>query len=387
MRSAAPPRLSIFLVLACLGLPALASAQLTMVEAGFTATTLSGDFSKQIEIGVGPDTCIYYGSFEGLKRRCSPAGAELICDPAIFFPVGISFSTGGSFGNFMYVADYGRDNIYRANGCVVATLFAPLLGPGSIAFPPAGSPYGDYLYACTAFVGPINRINAAGVVSPWLPMETLYVRFGPGGAWGFGMYATQNTTPPTAGIVRVSAAAAATPFISGMNSPEGFDWGFDGDMFATDVNSGEILRVKPNGTKTVFATLPGAADVAWRSKDQALYAVSNQGGLYRIARTNPVGLDDTPAMDLRLTILPNPSPAGCVLRYVAARDGVVRARVLDASGRLVRRLVEAWRPAGAHSIPWDGRDASGVRVRPGTYFAKVEAGGHKLVSRVTITRQ
>lgn len=386
MRSAPFLRICLFLILACLGLPAIASAQLTMVEAGFTTSTLGGDFAKQIEIGVGPDTCIYYGSFSGLKRRCSAAGADSICDPAIFFPVGISFSTGGSFGNFMYVADYGRNDIYRSSGCVPATLFATLPGPGASAFPPAGSPYGDYLYACAAFVGPIHRISAAGVVSSWLPMETLYLRFGPGGAWGFGMYATLNTTPPAAGIVRVSAATAVTPFISGMDSPEGFDWGFDGDMFATDVGAGEILRVKPNGTKTLFATLQGAADVAWRTKDQALYVVSNQGGLYRIARTNPVGIDDTPTVDLRLTILPNPAPAGCVLRFVAARDGVVHARVLDASGRLVRRLVEAWHPAGAHSIPWDGRNASGVRVRPGTYFAKVETGGRQLVSRVTITR-
>lgn len=387
MRSAPPFRLCIFLALACLAHPAISSAQITMVEAGFTTTTLGGDTSKQIEIGVGPDSCIYYGSFSGLKRRCSAAGLDSICDPAIFFPVGISFSTGGSFGNFIYVADYGRDDIYRSSGCAPAALFATSPGPGAIAFPPVGSPYGNYLYACTAFIGPINRISATGVVSPWLPLETLYLRFGPGGAWGFGLYATENSASPAAGIVRISAAAAVTPFISGMDTPEGFDWGFDGDMFATDVGAGEIWRVKPNGTKTLFATLPGAADVAWRSKDQALYAVSNQGGFYQIARTNPVGLDDPPTVDPRLTILPNPAPAGCMLRYVAVRDGVVRARVLDASGRLVRRLVEAWRPAGAHSIPWDGRDASGVRVRPGTYFAKVETGGHTLVSRVTITRQ
>lgn len=46
-----------------------AHAQLTMVENCFNVTTLSGDFARQIELGVGPDTCLYYGSFDGLKRR------------------------------------------------------------------------------------------------------------------------------------------------------------------------------------------------------------------------------------------------------------------------------------------------------------------------------
>jgi flagellar hook assembly protein FlgD len=77
--------------------------------------------------------------------------------------------------------------------------------------------------------------------------------------------------------------------------------------------------------------------------------------------------------------------AGCTLRYVGARDGVASALVLDVSGRQIRRLATVWRPAGTHSIPWDGRDASGNRVRPGTYFAKVLTDGRELVARITVT--
>jgi flagellar hook assembly protein FlgD len=65
---------------------------------------------------------------------------------------------------------------------------------------------------------------------------------------------------------------------------------------------------------------------------------------------------------------------------------MARARVLDVAGRVVRNLGEVWRPAGMHSIAWDGRDAAGTRVPPGTYFARVTTDGRELVRRLTVTR-
>jgi len=363
-----------------------ALAQLTMVQNGFLGTTLSGDFAKQVEIGVGPDTCLYYGSFDGLKLRCGPFGPETICDPNLTFPVGIAFSTGGSFGSAIYVADYGINDIYRATGCVPSTLFATLPGPGSIAFPPSGSPYGDYLYSCAAFDGPIYRVSSTGTVTSWLELQTAYLRFGPGGPWGTGLYATENGTFGDGGIVRVSSTGTVTSLISGFYLPEGFDWGFDGDLFATDVSAGEIRRVKLNGTSTLFATLPGAADVAYRPGEGALYAVSNQGGFYRITRNSSTDVSDAIPVNVSLEVAPNPARVGCALRFTTPAGGLARARVVDASGRLVRRLTETWRPAGMQSMAWDGRDETGALVPPGTYFAQVLVAGESRSARVTIVR-
>ena len=374
-------------LLLCLFLPAAdARAQVTMVESGFVCILLNSDTAKQIEIGVGPDTCLYYGSFDGLKRRCAPNGPETICDPAITFPAGIVFTTGGTFGNFMYVADFGLGDVFRSPGCAAGVLFTDMFGPGSIVQPPAGSPYGDYLYTCEAFAGPIYRLNAAGVKTSWLELETCYLKFGPGGAWGTGMYATRYTFEQE-GIVKVSSAGAVTPFSNAYLTPEGFDWGFDGDLFSTDASYGEIYRVKSDGSKTLFATLNGAADVAYRKNEQALYVVSNQGGFYRISRGS--GVDVPPgaaAPGPRLTVAPNPASDACALRFTLADGGRVRAQVWDAAGRRVRSLGDAWRPAGAQSIAWDGRDESGARVRPGTYFARVERPGAVMRARITIVR-
>lgn len=112
-----------------------AFAQLTIVEPGFLGTTLSNDLGKQVEIGSGGglDTCLYFGSSDGLKRLCDPFQPPTICDPNLTFPVGVAFSTGGSFGNAMYVADYGVNDIHVSSGCTPGTLFAPVVAPGAIA--------------------------------------------------------------------------------------------------------------------------------------------------------------------------------------------------------------------------------------------------------------
>lgn len=367
-------------------LTAATAHALSIVESGFLGTTLSNDLAKQVEVGVGPDTCLYYGSLDGLKRRCAPTGTETLCDPNLQFPVGIAFSTGGTFGSAMYVADYAINDIYRASGCVAGALFAAVSSPGAIAFPPAGSAFGDFLYACTVYDGPIYRVSSTGVVTTWVDLKTGYLRFGPGGAWGTGLYATEWTTPGASGIVHVSAAGAVTPAVPNLYFPEGFDWGFDGDMFVTDVILGEIYRVKSNGTKTLFATLPGAADVAYRPGEDALYVVSNQGGLYRIARGGTTDVPGGARRELSLAVSPNPTPGACTIRLTTPAGGRTSARVVDAAGRRVRLLSDAWRPAGTHLLAWDGRDEAGALVRPGAYFAQVQVAGVSQVTRVSIVR-
>ncbi len=375
------------LVAALLPMLAVAAhAQLTMVESGCQGTTLSADFGKQVEVGVGPDTCLYYGSFEGLRRRCAPFDAGTICDENLTFPVGIAFSTGGSFGSYMYVADYGIGDIHRAASCGPTTPFATLPGPGAIAFPPPASAYGDFLYATTAFDGPISRVSSSGAVTTWLEFPSTYIRFGPGGAWGTGLYSTGHEFE-NEGIVKISAAGVVTPFVTDFLVPEGFDWGFNGDMFATDPIMGEIYRIKPNGDKTLFATLPGAADVAFRTAEQALYVVSNQGGFYRITCNSST--TDVPAVAVELgtlSVSPNPTRSSCAIRFRLREGGITRGRVVDAAGRLVRHLPEAWRPAGSHSLTWDGLDEAGAPACAGAYFVQMFLAGEARSARMTIVR-
>lgn len=50
------------------------------------------------------------------------------------------------------------------------------------------------------------------------------------------------------------------------------------------------------------------------------------------------------------------------------REGRVRVRVHDASGRTVVVLIDGWHAAAAVPFAWDGRGSDGTPVAPGTYF-------------------
>jgi flagellar hook assembly protein FlgD len=60
--------------------------------------------------------------------------------------------------------------------------------------------------------------------------------------------------------------------------------------------------------------------------------------------------------------------------------------VYDAAGREVVTLESGWRNAGAHSFPWDGRDASGRSASPGVYFVRATQLGEAATAKVVRVR-
>jgi flagellar hook assembly protein FlgD len=83
---------------------------------------------------------------------------------------------------------------------------------------------------------------------------------------------------------------------------------------------------------------------------------------------------------------PNPLNPMTRLEYGLAAPARVSLRVYDASGRLVRALVEADRAAGRHAELWDGRDASGRLVASGIYFYRIEAGAFSETRKSVLAR-
>ena len=88
---------------------------------------------------------------------------------------------------------------------------------------------------------------------------------------------------------------------------------------------------------------------------------------------------------------PYPNPASAEVRITfaipAAADAVpVTLNVFDASGRLVRTLVNEGAAAGFHSAVWDGRDARGREVGTGIYYCKLRVGDERITRRVTLVR-
>lgn len=293
------------IALLALALPAVATAQqeppppvLTMVEGDFCVTELPP--------GVGPK-----GS------ECSPGGiwgdfvyfadsnGDLICRvdfldnantfasgaPDLDFPVGMAFGPGpaADFGDFLYVASYQSNQITRVDQFGNTSLFAAYTGPSDLVFDPTGA-YGTELFATTAYAGPITKVDNTGTAVAWSSVPATYMRFGPGGAWGFGLYAAAQGAPGAGSIESIDASGVGTTFATGFTTPEGFDWafgpGWNGDMFAPDYSEGKIWRIQSDGTMTLWAEVERPSSITWCNG--MLYVTSHAGGCWKIEACPPV---------------------------------------------------------------------------------------------------
>jgi hypothetical protein len=71
---------------------------------------------------------------------------------------------------------------------------------------------------------------------------------------------------------------------------------------------------------------------------------------------------------------PNPFHLKTTIRYSVDRPCHVALKVYDSSGRLVNTLVNEQKPAGTHSVTWNGTCSDGSKLASGVYFCKLQAG-------------
>ena len=73
-----------------------------------------------------------------------------------------------------------------------------------------------------------------------------------------------------------------------------------------------------------------------------------------------------------LSAWPNPARHETVISYQLANPGDVRLTLYDASGRLVRVLVDRSESAGRHQVTWNGRGEAGDLVASGRYIVALD---------------
>ena len=72
---------------------------------------------------------------------------------------------------------------------------------------------------------------------------------------------------------------------------------------------------------------------------------------------------------------PNPFNPSTIIPYQLPVSGHVRLEVFNMLGQRLAALVDAERPAGAHTAQWDGTDAAGRAVGAGVYIYRLSSGG------------
>ena len=134
------------------------------------------------------------------------------------------------------------------------------------------------------------------------------------------------------------------------------------------------------GGLALVATGAVGAIASWtdsrNGKDTDIYAV-------QVLEAEPLSVPgDGGGTVLFLAASPNPARASLTLRFALVQAGEARLAIYDLAGRRVRELFSGARSAGEQSIAWDLRDADGIAVRPGLYFARLEAAGRSLTKRL-----
>ncbi|HMB71583.1 MAG TPA: FlgD immunoglobulin-like domain containing protein [bacterium] len=130
---------------------------------------------------------------------------------------------------------------------------------------------------------------------------------------------------------------------------------------ASDLNAGSIVEAGVDDVRILAANSGGAvaADLPAAAAPLALSLEQNQ---------------------------PNPFRPETTIRFALPEAGDARLAVYDVTGRAVQELTSGPRPAGRHTVTWNGKDGDGNRVSAGVYFYRLTAGGEVLTRKMTVLK-
>ncbi len=83
---------------------------------------------------------------------------------------------------------------------------------------------------------------------------------------------------------------------------------------------------------------------------------------------------------------PSLSSKSVKITYGINIDGIISLKLYDASGRLIRKLVNELKPCGMHYIIWNGKDELGRECPAGIYFVELKSQGTSDVAKVILVR-
>lgn len=83
---------------------------------------------------------------------------------------------------------------------------------------------------------------------------------------------------------------------------------------------------------------------------------------------------------------PNPFNPETTIKYQLPQGGKISLVIYNMLGQKVRTLVDAVKPAGVHSINWDGRNERGLAVPTGVYFYKMSSKSFEKVNKMLLIK-
>jgi hypothetical protein len=110
----------------------------------------------------------------------------------------------------------------------------------------------------------------------------------------------------------------------------------------------------------------------------------NNGGVFRIRIRETSGAADTTPHGQKAMLRqnrPNPFHPETTIRFNLPDAAHVRLAIYDPAGNLVATPLDEVRPAGSHSVDWNGLGDDGTRLASGVYLYRLETGGGSFMTR------
>ena len=106
----------------------------------------------------------------------------------------------------------------------------------------------------------------------------------------------------------------------------------------------------------------------------------------RSTRHGPISVTvPTPAI-YALRSHPNPFNPETTIQYDLPEARTVHLAIYSQAGQLIRTLVDLERPAGSHSVMWNGQNDDGRYVASSVYLCRIQAGSYRAVRKLVLTR-
>jgi len=80
---------------------------------------------------------------------------------------------------------------------------------------------------------------------------------------------------------------------------------------------------------------------------------------------------------------PNPFNPHVTIYYELDKNEFVDVSIFNVLGQRVKTLVNTTQNVGMYSYNWNGRDANGVEINSGIYFAIIQHGSSKDILKIT----
>ena len=103
----------------------------------------------------------------------------------------------------------------------------------------------------------------------------------------------------------------------------------------------------------------------------------------QVGAVTGVGPADLP-LSFGLAPMNNPSHGQAFFSLELDRGGAVSIQAFDPAGQRVADLLDAWMPAGRHTLHWRALDRSGKRAPAGVYFVRARSGGRVAVTQLVL---